>query len=80
MNIADVTRGERCFTVTWDAQSEAKSPFIWLRDNDPDDLHPDTCERVSDLPIEDPYDFYAAYRRLMLRIRDERYAVRQLAA
>ena len=49
MNIADVTRGERGFTITWDDQSEAEFPYIWLRDNDPGDLHPDTRERVFDL-------------------------------
>ena len=49
MNIADVTRGERGFTITWDDQSVAEFPFIWLRDNDPDDLHPSTRERVFDL-------------------------------
>ena len=49
MIIADVTRGERGFTITWDDQSVAEFPFIWLRDNDPEDLHPDTRERVFDL-------------------------------
>ena len=49
MQIADVTRGERGFTITWDDRSVAELPFIWLRDNDPDDLHPDTRERVFDL-------------------------------
>ena len=49
MNIADVSRGERGFTITWDDWSVAEFPFIWLRDNDPDDLHPTTRERVFDL-------------------------------
>ncbi len=53
MNIADVTRGERGITITWDDQSEAEFPFIWLRDNDPDELHPDTCERIFDLTSVD---------------------------
>lgn len=49
MNIANVSIDERGFTITWDDQSFAKIPFIWLRDNDPDELHPDTRERVFDL-------------------------------
>ena len=49
MTIADVTRGERGFTITWDDQSVAEFPFIWLRDNAPDEFHPDTKERVFDL-------------------------------
>jgi gamma-butyrobetaine dioxygenase len=53
MNIADVTRGERSFTISWDDQSVAEFPFIWLRDNDPDELHPDTRERVFDLTSVD---------------------------
>ena len=53
MNIADVTRGERGFTITWDDQSVAEFPFIWLRDNAPDEFHPDTRERVFDLTTVD---------------------------
>ena len=53
MNIADVTRGERGFTITWDDQSVAEFPFIWLRDNAPDEFHPDTKERVFDLTTVD---------------------------
>lgn len=49
MTIADVARGERGFTISWNDQSEAELPFIWLRDNDPDDLHPQTREREFDL-------------------------------
>lgn len=49
MNIADVSAGERGFTIIWDDRSVAEYPFIWLRDNDPDELHPDTRERVFDL-------------------------------
>lgn len=53
MNIANVSRDERCFTITWDDRSVAELPFIWLRDNDPDDLHPYTRERVFDLTTVD---------------------------
>ena len=53
MNIADVTRGERGFTIRWDDESVAEFPFIWLRDNDPEEFHPDTRERVFDLTSVD---------------------------
>ena len=49
MNIANVVRGDRGFTITFSDQSDTEFPFIWLRDNDPDDFHPDTRERVFDL-------------------------------
>lgn len=49
MTIADVARGERGFNISWNDQSEAELPFIWLRDNDPDDLHPQTREREFNL-------------------------------
>jgi gamma-butyrobetaine dioxygenase len=49
MNIANVTRDERGFSITWDDRTATDFPFIWLRDNDPDELHPDTRERVFDL-------------------------------
>ena len=54
MTIADVTRGERGFTITWDDQSVAEFPFVWLRDNAPESFHPDTRERVFDLTTVDP--------------------------
>ncbi len=53
MKIADVTRGERGFTITWADQSVAEFPFVWLRDNDRDELHPQTLERVFDLASVD---------------------------
>lgn len=49
MNIADAIAGARGFSITWDDQSSAEFPYVWLRDNDPGDLHPDTRERVFDL-------------------------------
>jgi gamma-butyrobetaine dioxygenase len=49
VNIADARGGERAVIVTWADQSVTEFPFIWLRDNDPDELHPDTRERVFDL-------------------------------
>ena len=35
--------------VTWSDRSTCEYPFIWLRDNDPHELHPDTQERTFDL-------------------------------
>ncbi len=49
MNIQSVEQFERAFTLTWDDGSQQQLPFIWLRDNDPGELHPDTKERVFDL-------------------------------
>lgn len=49
MNTVDISRGVHAFTITWDDRSIAELPFIWLRDNDPNELHPDTRERVFDL-------------------------------
>ena len=36
-------------TVHWPDGTQASYPYIWLRDNDPQDLHPDTQERLFDL-------------------------------
>jgi gamma-butyrobetaine dioxygenase len=38
-----------CLTVRWDDQVEASYPYIFLRDNDAADLHPQTQERIFDL-------------------------------
>lgn len=65
MFAADVALGEREFTITWDDRSVAAFPFIWLRDNDPDDLHPDTHERVFDLtqvPVDISPDSFSVDR------------------
>ena len=35
--------------MTWEDQSNTELPFIWLRDNDPHELHPQTGERTFDL-------------------------------
>ena len=53
MNIANVDPGERGFTIAWDDHSVAEFPYIWLRDNAPDEFHPDTRERVFDLTTVD---------------------------
>ena len=49
MQIADVKSGEKLILVTWKDGSKTEFPFIWLRDNDANELHPDTRERTFDL-------------------------------
>lgn len=40
-------------TLTWSDASTTDFPLIWLRDNDPDELHPHTRERTFDLTTVD---------------------------
>lgn len=49
MNIKHIATGVRGFQLEWSDQSRNELPFIWLRDNDPHELHPQTHERVFDL-------------------------------
>ncbi len=49
MKIADIKVSDRAFHVTWTDDSVSEFPFIWLRDNDQGELHPQTLERVFDL-------------------------------
>lgn len=35
--------------IVWSDQSRTRFPYIWLRDNDPNELHPQTLERTFDL-------------------------------
>ena len=49
MQITSVERVSREFCVCWSDGCRVLIPFIWLRDNDPDELHPHTAERVFDL-------------------------------
>lgn len=46
MNIANVIQGERGLRIIWDDQLTAALPFVWLPDNDSNDLHPTARERV----------------------------------
>jgi gamma-butyrobetaine dioxygenase len=39
----------RAFHLLWANGQKTEFPHIWLRDNDPDELHPDTRERLFDL-------------------------------
>ena len=49
MTISHAEPGERGITIIWEDQSTADYPYIYLRDNAPEDLHPQTRERVFDL-------------------------------
>lgn len=49
MTTARIVPGKDGFQITWDELQATDYPFIWLRDNDPDELHPDTRERTFDL-------------------------------
>lgn len=44
-----IKQGHRSFAVSWSDGSVSELPFIWLRDNDPGELHPQTHERTFDL-------------------------------
>ena len=49
MNIVQVEKESRALKVIWQDGSTNTLPFIWLRDNDPHELHPQTHERTFDL-------------------------------
>jgi len=49
MKISAVDIRPKAFALTWENGKVTELPFIWLRDNDPDELHPDTLERTFDL-------------------------------
>lgn len=63
MLMIDIKRDKNAFLITWQDETVTDLPFIWLRDNDRDELHPDTHERVFDLTSvsidiqPDEYDF-----------------------
>ena len=49
MKLIKIEQNTTAFTATWSDQSSDELPFIWLRDNDPHEVHPDTGERTFDL-------------------------------
>ena len=49
MKLTHIDSQARCFIATWADHSTTELPFIWLRDNDPGELHPQTHERTFDL-------------------------------
>ena len=49
MKITKIEALERGLKIYWSDDSASELPYIWLRDNDPDEFHPDTKERVFDL-------------------------------
>jgi gamma-butyrobetaine dioxygenase len=49
MHIETVNQTPRSLTAVWRTGEASELPFIWLRDNDPNELHPQTHERTFDL-------------------------------
>jgi len=49
MTTADLRADQAALHITFDSNTSATFPYIWLRDNDPAGFHPDTHERVTDL-------------------------------
>lgn len=49
ITISNIECDARAFHLLWDNGQRSEIPHIWLRDNDPAELHPDTRERLFDL-------------------------------
>jgi gamma-butyrobetaine dioxygenase len=49
MEIISIDSSDRSFIITWADQTVSEFPYIWLRDNDQDELHPHTRERIFNL-------------------------------
>jgi gamma-butyrobetaine dioxygenase len=49
MIINNTRSSDKSLHVVWEDGSETEFPYIWLRDNDMNELHPQTHERVFDL-------------------------------
>ena len=49
MHITSITPSPRAVSLNWSDGSSQLVPYIWLRDNDPTELHPKTRERTFDL-------------------------------
>lgn len=49
MTDVNVTLGADALSLSWPDGGTADYPYIWLRDNCPSGLHPDTQERMADL-------------------------------
>lgn len=75
MKIQQVKALQRGLMLTWADGSSNELPYIWLRDNDPLELHPRTHERVFDLTsVEltiEPEEFSADAEGLRIRWPDK---------
>ena len=49
MKVKNLTVTNHILTVNWMDDSYSEFPTIWLRDNCPSGLHPNTNERLTDL-------------------------------
>jgi gamma-butyrobetaine dioxygenase len=54
MNATDLSVGAHALDMRWADGTNSSYPYIWLRDNCPSGLHPQTRERMSDLLAIDP--------------------------
>ena len=54
MTATDLSVGAEALDVRWADGTMSTYPYIWLRDNCPSGLHPQTGERMSDLLAVDP--------------------------
>ena len=63
MTVTHLTVRPDMLVVTWTDSTTTQYPTIWLRDNCPSGLHPDTSERILDLlEIDDAPVLYSATR------------------
>lgn len=49
MQIRNIKIDKKSFQLSWQNNTTTEFPFIWLRDNDIEELHPKTRERIFDL-------------------------------
>jgi len=49
ITLTHIETDSSAFYLSWPGELAAEYPYIWLRDNDPADLHPTTQERLFDL-------------------------------
>ncbi|MFM2320033.1 MAG: hypothetical protein RLZZ215_2654 [Pseudomonadota bacterium] len=75
MHIQVVHFSAPSFVVIWDNGAQARFPAIFLRDNDPSDLHAATQERTSDLAQIDltiaPVNYQASAEQLQIQWPDK---------
>lgn len=53
MDIQSIASEQSSLVITWGNGEQNEYPYIWLRDNDPNELHPHTQERTFDLTTVD---------------------------
>jgi gamma-butyrobetaine dioxygenase len=75
MDIQSIAIKPSSVVIVWSNGERYEYPYIWLRDNDPDELHPDTKERTFDLTSVDidlsPHMQSCTKRELVFRWQDK---------